>query len=384
MRWWVSSAVTVLACLLACGAGAQIIPPPPLPPLPPAPQLPPAPPVALPPAPLPPAPLPPAPLPPPAPVLPPAPPLAPPVPANPPALPPAGSLPVQPSTPPAASDPDTPPPESTIPGYEPATQLSVAGRSSSAGPFVITHSGDERRAVRSTRPTVRPESTNGATTIVFRLTRSAVVRFTVVRVYPTCERVGAFRVRAHAGVNRVMWRGRLQGKPLPEGTYRLLVRARGARNDAAALTLVVVRGRPLSVEELREARTAYVCGTIGTVDGEAAETALGATAPSSSGGGSAAAKRAEEESPIAGAAGTIGRGAKALGAHFTKAVVDPQAVHPLVWAALALSILLLLVAALPSETLANARAEAIAYNRIEVALAGTAALGAAFLMYLIS
>jgi heme/copper-type cytochrome/quinol oxidase subunit 3 len=64
--------------------------------------------------------------------------------------------------------------------------------------------------------------------------------------------------------------------------------------------------------------------------------------------------------------------------------VDPQAVHPLVWAALALSILLLLAAALPSETLANARAEAIAYNRIEVALAGTAALGAAFLMYLIS
>jgi hypothetical protein len=43
-----------------------------------------------------------------------------------------------------------------------------------------------------------------------------------------------------------------------------------------------------------------------------------------------------------------------------------------------------LAAALPSETLSNARAEAIAYNRIEVALAGTAALGAAFLMYLIS
>jgi hypothetical protein len=306
------------------------------------------------------------------------------VPASPPALPSAASPPVQPSTPPAASDQDTPPPESPIPGYQPATQLSVAGGSSSAGPFVMTRSSGERRAVRSTRPTVRPEDKNGATTIVFGLTRSAVVRFTVVRVYPTCERVGAFHVRAHAGVNRVTWRGRLRGKPLRGGTYRLLVRARGARHDAAALELVVVRGRPLSVEELREARTANVCGTIGTVDGEAAETALGGTAPPASGGGSAAAKSADEELSIAGAAATIGRGAKALGVHFTKAVEDSQAVHPLVWATLALSILLLLVASVPSETLASARAEAIAYKRIEVALAGTAALGAAFLVYLIS
>lgn len=208
------------------------------------------------------------------------------------------------------------------------------------------------------------------------------MRFTVVRVYPTCERVGAFRVRAHAGVNRIKWRGRLRGMPLAAGTYRLLVRVRGAGRDVAALKLVVVRGEPLSARELRKARNANVCGT---VDREAAETALGAarTAPPSSKSAPPKSSSAGGLS-VVGGAGTIGRGARALGAQFRRAVEDPPSVHPLVWAALALSILLLALAAVPSETLVNARAEAIAYKRFEVALAGTAALGAAFLMYLIS
>jgi hypothetical protein len=51
-----------------------------------------------------------------------------------------------------------------------------------------------------------------------------------------------------------------------------------------------------------------------------------------------------------------------------------------VWAALAL----LAIAAVPSERLMSVRAEAIAYKRVEVALAGAAALGVAFLMYVIS
>jgi len=249
----------------------------------------------------------------------------------------------------------------------------------------------ERRAVRSTRSTVRPESKNGATTLVFRLAKPAVVRFTIVRVYPTCERVGAFRVRAHAGMNRVKWRGRLKGRPLEEGTYRLIVRARGAGQDAAALKLVIVRGTPLSVEELREARNLNVCGAIGTVDGEAAKTAVGGASASSGGSSSdgdgariAASNRSRAEASLGGAAGTVASAAETLGARFTKAIEDPQSIHPLVWAGLVLSILLLALAAIPSKALVNARAEAIAYNRFEVALVGTAALGAAFLTYVLS
>ena len=286
-------------------------------------------------------------------------------------------------------------PADSIPGYEPATQFNVAGGPSSAGPFVLTRSSGgkgERLAVRATRPTVRPHSRNGATTIVFRLAKASVVRFTIVRVYPTCERVGSFRVRAHAGVNRVKFRGRLRGRPLEEGTYRLLVRARGAAADAAALKLVVVRGKALSPRELREARNANVCGT--TAEGEAELTALaGAIGGSSAqdGSGSSEEKGAtggtsDHEGtggPLA-AAGAIGRGAKTLGARFTRAVDDPAAIHPFVWVALALSILLLAVASVPSAVLTSARAEAIYYRRFEIAIAGAAALGAAFLMYVIS
>jgi hypothetical protein len=247
----------------------------------------------------------------------------------------------------------------------------------------------KQRGVRSTRPTVRPDKKNGGTIIVFRLSEPAIVRFTIVRVSPTCERVGAFRVRAHAGVNRVPFRGRLRGRPLPEGSYRLLVRARGAAADAAALKIVVVRGKPLSVEELRQAREANVCGATGNgiaLDGETAETAVGTTATppprNETSSGSRDEKRAKN--PIAAGAGTIGRGAKALGTRFTRAVEDPTSIHPLVWVALALSILLLALAAVPPAAFASARAEVIAYHRFEVALAGTTALGAAFLMYLIS
>jgi hypothetical protein len=222
------------------------------------------------------------------------------------------------------------------------------------------------------------------------------VRFTVVRVYPTCERVGSFRVRARAGVNRVKFRGRLRGRPLDEGTYRLLVRPRGARADAAALKLVVVRGAPLSAQELRAARDANVCGTSSAADGVAAVTALGwsptsratsgsvlGTTPSDRGSGGARDDDASAGSPLT-AAGRVGRGAKTLGTRFTKALDDPAAIHPLVWGALALAILLLALAAIPAETLVTARAEALAYRRFEVALAGAGALAAAFFMYLIS
>jgi hypothetical protein len=407
MRVWVATAVVAIASVTAGGAGAQIIPPPPLPtppqlppppPLPPVPPLPPLPPPPQlpPPPPLPPVPpLPPLP---PPPQLPPAPPLPPPVQLPPPALPRPPALPPAPS-PPAPSPPARPvstpaptssaaSPGSSIPGYEPASELGVGSAASSAGPFTPVGSKAERRPIRATRPTVRPDRKDGATTIVFRLARPAVVRFTVVRVYPTCEHIGVFRVRARAGVNRIRWRGRLKGRPLAEGTYRLLVRARGAGRDAAALKLVVVRGRPLSASALREARSANVCSPSATFDGEAVETALIASPPAA---GRTAAPRGSDrpakpskKNPFANAASGVGRGAEALGTRFRKAVEDPRSIHPLVWAALALAILLLAVAAVPSAALANARAETIAYKRFEIALAGTAALAAAFLMYLIS
>ena len=220
--------------------------------------------------------------------------------------------------------------------------------------------------------------------LLFKLSRPAVVRFTVVRVSPSCERVGSFRVRAHAGVNRVRFRGRLRGKPLAEGTYRLVVRARGAGADAAAVTIVVDRGRPLGPAELRAARDANVCGVRSAVDGETAES-RGAAAPSPRPPGERNQQPDRAEDTLGGAVGAVGRKGKILGARFIRAVEDPTSVHPLVWAALVLSILLLMLASVPTTALANTRATVpLAYHRFEIALAGTATLGTAFLVYLIS
>jgi hypothetical protein len=113
--------------------------------------------------------------------------------------------------------------------------------------------------VRTTRTVVRPGRRNGGTTLVFKLLRPALLRFTIVRVYPTCERVGSFAVRGRPGVNRVPFRGRLRGRPLPDGTYRLRVRPKGARADVAVVTVVIVNGKRMTTAELSKARHASVC-----------------------------------------------------------------------------------------------------------------------------
>ena len=79
-----------------------------------------------------------------------------------------------------------------------------------------------------------------------------------MRVYPSCKRLGSFTVRAHAGVNRVRFRGRFRGRALPAGGYRLVVRARGAERDAAAIPIVIARGKT-SPAALRKARNGSTC-----------------------------------------------------------------------------------------------------------------------------
>lgn len=132
------------------------------------------------------------------------------------------------------------------------TQPGSAGASPAAG----------GRVVRVTRTVVRPDRRNGGTTLVFTLSRPALVRFTIDRVYPTCKRIGSFTVRGRPGVNRVPFRGRVRGRPLPDGTYRLRVRPRGARQDAAVVTVVIVNGKRMSAAELRKAQHASVCGSV--------------------------------------------------------------------------------------------------------------------------
>jgi hypothetical protein len=126
---------------------------------------------------------------------------------------------------------------------------------------------------------VRPGRRNGGTTLVFTLTRSAALRVTIVRVHPSCERVGSLTVGAHKGVNRVRFNGRFRGRPLAPGTYRLLIHPRGQATAVVALTMVVARGER-SPAFLRRALTANSCSA---AEAREIETALGLGATSGSG-----------------------------------------------------------------------------------------------------
>jgi hypothetical protein len=152
---------------------------------------------------------------------------------------------------------------------------------------------------------VRPGRRNGGTTLIFRLTKPAVLHVTIVRVFPSCKRIGSFSVRGHAGVNRVRFRGRFRGRALPVGGYRLVVRARGAERAAAAVPIVIARGKASRVA-IDTARNGKVCSeSIGEVSFVSAA-ATHDDAESSGGGGRI------DRAPIVGAAGAVAGAARDL------------------------------------------------------------------------
>jgi hypothetical protein len=173
--------------------------------------------------------------------------------------------------------------------------------------------------VHASKAVVQPGRRNGGTTLVFTLRERTVVRFTVVRVYPTCERIGSFSVRAHAGVNRVRFGGRLGRRPLPEGTYRLVAQARGRETAAATVTIVVAHGEA-SPRELRRARSANACSS---AEAHEIETAIGAApARAAYHGGGGGIKVRSVAHPILGAAKAVVKKAKQLREGITAAVED--------------------------------------------------------------
>jgi hypothetical protein len=181
--------------------------------------------------------------------------------------------------------------------------------------------------VRASKSVVRPGRRDGGTTLVFTLKKGTVVSFTIVRVYPSCERIGSFSVRAHAGVNRVRFPGRLRGRPLAEGTYRLVAHARGQEAAAATVTIVVVRGN-MSSADLRRARRANACSA-----SEAHEiyTAIG-VAPAGSSNDDRAINTKSVTDPVVGAAKGVVKKAKALPSAVGGAVDDnlPEALIVLI------------------------------------------------------
>lgn len=211
------------------------------------------------------------------------------------------------------------------------------------------------------------------------MSRPALVEFVVIRIAPDCRTVGRFRVAGRAGVNRVRFRGRLRGRTLPPGTYRIRARAVPGRRVLVETRLMIFTRTPLRAE-LATARASNACSSAQTRADGVSATAGSARKGSSAGGapgrsvlrvhGPEGSRTASEDR-----ARDRGRPIAVLGARFSRAADAVKEIPPILYVLLGLAIALLGLASLPIRYVPNARIAALlAYRRQSVALAGTATL----------
>jgi hypothetical protein len=216
------------------------------------------------------------------------------------------------------------------------------------------------------------------TTLVFVLARASRVVFTVQQVSPDCRGIGHFTVRGHEGVNRVPFRGRVHGKPLAPGTYRISVRTPKGR-VVRRIVLVIVQDSAPSRAELRSLRAANTCPT--PTSSTIATSALGLAS-----GGNAVGEVILASPKTSGLGAAPGSGPNVhsgvLGSVVEKTA---RALQPLFIALLALAILLLAVASLPQFAVPDPRLnDLLARHRGEIAALGATALLAVALTFLLS
>jgi hypothetical protein len=188
-----------------------------------------------------------------------------------------------------------------------------------SGPFLAAGtaapSANSPRRLALSRPLVLLGRKNGGTIVIFRLRRPMMLELTVVRVFPTCEVIGSVHVRGRAGINRLPFRGRVHGKRLSSGTYRLLIGGRRAQ-PTAVTTIVVAHGK-VSATRLRKARRANACmPTIG-FDWSAPDPYANVTGAGTGGGGD----KGTGDPVVSAAKGVVKKG-KALAGRAKEAIED--------------------------------------------------------------
>lgn len=197
--------------------------------------------------------------------------------------------------------------------------------------------------------------------------------FTVTQVSPLCSVAGTFVAHGHPGVNRVGFNGKLHGRQLAPGTYRIDARTGGGVR-VLHVTLVIVGAGIPSAAELRAARQRNVCS--GTLGVQAALTFGGFTAVSRVLHGPAKSSIFRQQNP----SGTGPHGHRSSAGPFSPARVSQNATNPFVVAAFGLAVILLGLAALPQRAISDPRLnDVLVRHRVEVATAGAGALAAALL-----
>jgi hypothetical protein len=112
----------------------------------------------------------------------------------------------------------------------------------------VTISPSAFRAERSGTPTRRATNRRPrrGSRVAWRLSERAKVTFTVIRPRTGKTRartLGRFTIAGKAGANRFVFRGRVGGKTLRPGRYRLTVRAADTAGNKSALV-----GKPFTVK----------------------------------------------------------------------------------------------------------------------------------------
>ena len=207
-----------------------------------------------------------------------------------------------------------------------------------------------------------------------------MVDLRVMQIAPLCRTVGRIVIRGHAGRNVVRFRGRVGGRILVPGTYRITPRLRTGV-ELRSLLLVVVAGRAPTPGEVASARATDACAAW-NASGSARFAAwilrpIAPTLPAQSGG-------TKLEAGANASRPDLSRFGGILGANVAQALQDPTSVSPILLILLAIAICLLGLAALPRSVVASPMlAEQLTHRRLELALAGTTTLLAVILTYMI-
>jgi hypothetical protein len=252
------------------------------------------------------------------------------------------------------------------PGATGAGATSAAVNGSAQGPGAKTATGTQPTSPsRGARSWIALGGRHQSATLAYRIRDAGAVRFTIKEIWPDCRRAGAFTVRGHAGINRLRFNGRIRGRKLPAGTYRIRARSRGR---TVLKRIFVVGGGAASPS---------TCG----------EAAGGATALQSSGLGSVApgSDSGKLASSVDKSAAGLSHGSGVLGARASTILPGSGGTELALLIVLSLAIFLLGLGALPREVVPNAAASALlARRRALIAIAGMGALAAFVVSYFVT
>jgi hypothetical protein len=213
--------------------------------------------------------------------------------------------------------------------------------------------------------------------LTFRLARSGRVIFSILELSPACETAATFTVAGHPGLNRVRFNGRVHGRTLESGTYQ--IRARTRAGGTVLHVVLVILASPPSAAQLAQARASNVCAATRAVAFTQAPFGNSELAAFTTRGGTGTRSEIVRHQN-AGTQSQSSSGTPSAAPPFSPLRAAKNAANPLVIAAFAVAVLLLGLAALPQAAVPDPRLTLLlARHRLDLALAGGAALGAGLL-----